>query len=186
MSRNIPGVLRFVADVNRVEPEAGTNLAELYLRSKPGTSQSGPGLADRSWAWPCGLWLWPVAVAFGCGLWLWPVAWGCAYGCSPECSQKQCSRLRETIVSYKTYRLVYAERSYSNWVLTGWRPLLAPRGCPRSFLARQPPKSSLPCGQNAYQFPGLKFVGLAPIQKQASRLRETVISDKTYALAHVE
>ena len=81
-----------------------------------------------------GMALWLVAVACGlwlaCDLWLWPVAWGCAYGCSPECSQKQCSRLRETIVSYKTYRLVYAERSYSNWVLTGWRPLLAPHGCP--------------------------------------------------------
>ena len=33
--RNTPGVLHFVAHVSPVEPEAGTNLAELHLRSKP-------------------------------------------------------------------------------------------------------------------------------------------------------
>ena len=55
MPRSIPGVLCFVTDVSRVEPEAGTNLAELYLRPKPraGASQSEPGLADLNWAWPC-------------------------------------------------------------------------------------------------------------------------------------
>ena len=147
-------------------------------RGRHQLSRTLPQVQAQSWDQPIrarphrlelGMALWLVALACGCGLWLWPVTCGCGPwpGAVPMAARRN---------ALKSNALAYAKQSFLTkpiasctqndhiriGVLTGWRPLLAPRGCPRSFLARQPKKKEPAVRAKRLSIPWAKNCGAGP------------------------